>query len=297
LNGKEGKSLSSEAMRQAVVIQKNEITEYLTYKAIAARIKDEKNKQILERIAEEEKKHYDIWEKYTGQSIKPQMFTVWWRVLMTIILGYTFTIKLMENNESSAQTSYALLLEEVPEVNEIMAQEEEHEHALIDMLEEERLQYVGSMVLGLNDALVELTGTLAGLTLALQNTRIIALSGLITGISATLSMASSEFLSAKSEGQKDALKSSIYTGIAYLITVVLLILPYLLFPSEKYMRALFSMLIVVVLIIAAFNYYIAVAKNLPFKRRFAEMACISLTVAVLSFVIGLIVKNVLGVDI
>ena len=297
MNGKEGKSLSSEAMRQAVVIQKNEITEYLTYKAIAARIKDEKNKQILERIAEEEKKHYDIWEKYTGQSIKPQMFTVWWRVLMTIILGYTFTIKLMENNESSAQTSYALLLEEVPEVNEIMAQEEEHEHALIDMLEEERLQYVGSMVLGLNDALVELTGTLAGLTLALQNTRIIALSGLITGISATLSMASSEFLSAKSEGQKDALKSSIYTGIAYLITVVLLILPYLLFPSEKYMRALFSMLIVVVLIIAAFNYYIAVAKNLPFKRRFAEMACISLTVAVLSFVIGLIVKNVLGVDI
>ena len=297
MNGKEGKSLSSEAMRQAVVIQKNEITEYLTYKAIAARIKDEKNKQILERIAEEEKKHYDIWEKYTGQSIKPQMFTVWWRVLMTIILGYTFTIKLMENNESSAQTSYALLLEEVPEVNEIMAQEEEHEHALIDMLEEERLQYVGSMVLGLNDALVELTGTLAGLTLALQNTRIIALSGLITGISATLSMASSEFLSAKSEGQKDALKSSIYTGIAYLITVVLLILPYLLFPSEKYMRALFSMLIVVVLIIAAFNYYIAVAKNLPFKRRFAEMACIILTVAVLSFVIGLIVKNVLGVDI
>jgi len=165
------------------------------------------------------------------------------------------------------------------------------------MLEEERLQYIGSMVLGLNDALVELTGTLAGLSLALRNTRIIALSGLITGISATLSMASSEFLSAKSEGQKDALKSSVYTGIAYLVTVALLIMPYMLFPPEKYMHALFSMLIVVVLIIAAFNYYIAVAKNLSFKQRFVEMACISLTVAVLSFLVGLVVKNVLGVDI
>ncbi|MDK2880132.1 MAG: vacuolar iron transporter family protein [Thermoanaerobacteraceae bacterium] len=165
------------------------------------------------------------------------------------------------------------------------------------MLEEERLQYVGSMVLGLNDALVELTGTLAGLTLALQNTRIIALSGLITGISATLSMASSEFLSAKSEGRDDALKSCVYTGIAYLVTVALLILPYLLFTPQNYLFALMTMLAVVVLIIAAFNYYIAVAKDLQFKRRFVEMACISLGVAVLSFVVGLIVKNVLGVDI
>jgi VIT1/CCC1 family predicted Fe2+/Mn2+ transporter len=144
---------------------------------------------------------------------------------------------------------------------------------------------------------VELTGTLAGLSFALQNTRIIALSGLITGISATLSMASSEFLSAKSEGNKDALKSSFYTGIAYLITVVMLILPYLLLPPQKYMLALFTMLITVVAIIAAFNYYIAVAKDLPFKRRFLEMATISLSVAVLSFVVGLIVKNALGVDI
>jgi len=297
LNDNVDKSLSSEAMRQAILIQKNEITEYVTYKAIAAHIKDGKNKRILERIADEEKKHYDIWERYTGKKIKPQIFMVWWRILLTIFLGYTFTIKLMENNESGAQKSYASLIEEVPEVNKIIAEEEEHEHALIAMLEEERLQYIGSMVLGLNDALVELTGTLAGLSLALRNTRIIALSGLITGISATLSMASSEFLSAKSEGQKDALKSSVYTGIAYLVTVALLIMPYMLFPPEKYMHALFSMLIVVVLIIAAFNYYIAVAKNLSFKQRFVEMACISLTVAVLSFLVGLVVKNVLGVDI
>ena len=131
----------------------------------------------------------------------------------------------------------------------------------------------------------------------MQNTRIIALSGLITGISATLSMASSEFLSAKSEGRPDAFKSCIYTGIAYLLTVALLVLPYLIFPASQYLYALGTMLVIVVLIIALFNYYISVAKGLKFKSRFLEMACISLGVAALSFVVGLLVKNVLGVDI
>jgi len=289
--------ISPNAMAQLIAMQQDEITDHVTYKAIARRIKNPENKKILEKIAAEEKKHYEILKRYTNRSLKPEPLKVWWRTLMASILGFTFTIKLMESSEAIAQHNYSDLIKEVPEAEIIVAEEEEHEEKLINMLNEERLQYVGSMVLGLNDALVELTGTLAGLSFALQNTRIIALSGLITGISATLSMASSEFLSAKSEGNKDALKSSFYTGIAYLITVVMLILPYLLLPPQKYMLALFTMLITVVAIIAAFNYYIAVAKDLPFKRRFLEMATISLSVAVLSFVVGLIVKNALGVDI
>lgn len=289
--------ISTNAMAQLIAMQQDEITDHVTYKAIARKIKNPENKKILEKIAAEEKKHYEILKRYTNRSLKPEPLKMWWRTLMASILGFTFTIKLMESSEAIAQHNYSDLIKEVPEAEIIVAEEEEHEEKLINMLNEERLQYVGSMVLGLNDALVELTGTLAGLSFALQNTRIIALSGLITGISATLSMASSEFLSAKSEGNKDALKSSFYTGIAYLITVVMLILPYLLLPPQKYMLALFTMLITVVAIIAAFNYYIAVAKDLPFKRRFLEMATISLSVAVLSFVVGLIVKNALGVDI
>jgi len=58
-----------------------------------------------------------------------------------------------------------------------------------DLIEEKRLEYTGSIVLGLNDALVEMTGALAGLTLALQNTRLIALSGLVTGIAAASDIA------------------------------------------------------------------------------------------------------------
>jgi VIT1/CCC1 family predicted Fe2+/Mn2+ transporter len=51
-----------------------------------------------------------------------------------------------------------------------------------------------------------------------------------------------------------------------------------------------------VLIIFIFNYYLATAKDLNFKRRFAEMTLISLGVAAISFGVGFVLKTVLGLD-
>ena len=278
-------------------MQRNEITEYHIYTKVAAFEKNEHNKEVLLRIAGEELKHSKIWESYTNQTIEPILWKVYWYTFLAFLLGYTFTLKLMENGEEYAADTYNMIAAEVPEALRIAADEDRHEQELLGILDEERLQYVGSMVLGLNDALVELTGTLAGLSLALQNTKLIALSGLITGISATLSMASSEFLAARSEGREDAFKSCVYTGIAYCITVALLVLPYLIFSNEDYLYALGMMLATVVIIIALFTYYISVAKELSFKSRFIEMASISLSVAAFSFVVGLVVKEALGIDI
>ena len=277
-------------------MQQNELTESVIYEEIAKFAKGEENKRTLLRLSREEKAHYEIWKKYTGIEMKPEKRKVFKYKLLARILGFTFAVKLMENGEENAQGEYQQLANEVAESVQIRQQEEEHETALLAMLDEERLQYVGSMVLGLNDALVELTGSLAGFTFALQNTRLIALSGLIIGISATFSMASSEFLAGRSEGRSDALKSCTYTGIAYLITVVLLIAPYLIFDSAHYIAALFCMLLVVILIIAGFTYYTSVAQDQPFKSRFLEMAAISISVAVISFVVGVLAKKFLGVD-
>ena len=277
-------------------MQQNELTESVIYEKIAAFAKGEENRQTLLRLAREEKAHYQIWQKYTGLEMKPEGFKVLKYTWIARILGFTFAVKLMERGEEAAQAEYELLAKEVAESTAIRQQEEEHEQALLAMLDEERLQYVGSMVLGLNDALVELTGSLAGFAFALQNTRLIALSGLIVGISATFSMASSEFLAARSEGRTDALKSCTYTGVAYLLTVIALIAPYLLLPSDQYMAALLCMLAVVILIIAGFTYYTSVAQDQPFKSRFLEMAVISVSVAVLSFIVGVLAKQFLGVD-
>ena len=277
-------------------MQQSELTESVIYEAIAKFAKGEENKRTLLRLAKEEKAHYEIWKRYTGIEMKSQRLKVFKYKLLARIFGFTFAVKLMESGEGRAQSEYDLLAQEVEESAQIKRDEEEHETALLGMLDEEQLRYVGSMVLGLNDALVELTGSLAGFAFALQNTRLIALSGLIVGISATFSMASSEFLAARSEGRNDALKSCTYTGIAYLVTVILLIAPYLILDSSMYIAALICMLAIVVLIIAGFTYYTSVAQDQPFKSRFLEMAVISISVAVLSFIVGILAKKFLGVD-
>ena len=289
------KQISNEALKVIKEMQQNELTESMIYKKIAKAAKGEKNKSTLERLSSEEHAHYEIWKSYTGIEMKPKKAKVLKYTLIARILGFTFAVKLMERGEEIAQEKYELIAKEAPESAHIKEQEEEHEQTLLAMLDEEKLHYVGSMVLGLSDALVELAGSLAGFTFALQSTRLVALSGLIVGISATFSMASSEFLSAKSEGRGDAFKSCLYTGIAYLFTVVALIAPYLIFAEP--LIALATMIGIIILIIAGFTYYTSVAQDLKFGSRFLEMAGISISVAIISFIVGILAKQLLGVDI
>ncbi len=289
-------NLSAELHQQLLSFQRNEITEHNIYTRLARSMKSPENRAVLEKIATDEYNHYNMWKSYTKADVKPNQLIMWFYYLVSRIFGFTFGIKLMERGEEEAQVNYNLLRGEIKEIDAFLRDENSHEEALIAMLDEESLRYAGSIVLGLNDALVELTGALAGLTLALQNTQLIALSGMITGVAAALSMAASEYLSTSSEEtEKNPMKASIYTGIAYIITVAILILPYLIF--ENYYACLAFVLIAAVLIIAGFNYYISVARDVPFRRRFLEMAGVSLGVATLSFVLGYFIRTVLGVEI
>jgi VIT1/CCC1 family predicted Fe2+/Mn2+ transporter len=287
--------LDEQQRQQLSIFQRNEITEHHIYTKLAGTVGPE-NSQVLEQIAADELRHYREWSKYTRKEVAPDQLKVWMYYGISRVLGFTFGIKLMERGEQKAESSYKHLLQRIEEAEAILQDEDKHEAALIELLDEERLRYVGSIVLGLNDALVELTGALAGLTLALQDTQLIALSGTITGIAAALSMGASEYLSTKSEETtKEPLKASIYTGMAYIATVLILILPYL-FLDNFYICLAWA-LTAAVLIIAMFNYYISVVKDEPFKKRFLEMAGVSLGVAGLSFLVGYVVRTALGVEI
>lgn len=276
--------------------QKNEITEYLIYKKLAGKVKDNGNKEILIQIAEDEKKHYDMFKEHSETEVKPNKIMVWFYYLTARVLGLAFGLKLMEKGEELAQINYDKLSNEIPEAKDIEKDENRHEMKLLNMIREEKLSYVGSIVLGLSDALVELTGALAGFTFALQNGQLIAVAGLITGVAASLSMAASEYLSTKSEeSELSPVKSSIYTGIAYFLTVIFLIFPYLVLSSP--FVALIWTLVNAIIIILIFTFYISVAKDLSFKHRFSEMAAISLGVALISFGIGFLIRNFIGIDI
>ncbi len=288
--------LTDDIRKKLLVFQRIEITEHEIYKRLASRINSPENEKILLHIADDELKHYQGLKKHTGQDVPPYRFSVWWYTLLGVFFGFTFAIKLMEKSEENVQKDYDSVIAYVPEVQTFKDEEKAHEDQLVAMLDEERLQYAGSIVLGLNDALVELTGALAGLTLALQNTKLIALSGLITGIAASMSMAASEYLATRSEDtKKKPARAAFYTGLAYIGTVALLVLPYLLI--DNYYIDLAITMTTAVVIIAVFNYYISVAKDESFRERFIEMAGLSLGVALFSFIIGYFIRMWLGIDV
>lgn len=288
--------LTPEQIEVVKRFQKIEITGYEVYRIVAKQQRNNKpNQDLLNRIADDELNHYNWLRKLSGVEVNPSRFQIFKFGLISKIFGPTFAIKLLEKAEEADQKAYEAILN-LPQVQQIIRDEESHEKELIAMVSEEKLNYMGSVVLGLNDALVELTGALAGLTFALQNPQLIALTGSITGIAAAFSMAASEYLSTKSEDTgKHALKASWYTGLAYMITVILLILPFLLIDNVYV--SLSITLCVAVCIIAGFNYFYAIVRDEKFKSRFSEMVILSFSVAALSFGVGWVLRHFFNLDI
>ena len=277
-------------------IQKGELTEHIIYKKLAKIVKNKDHSELLDRISKDELEHYNVFKSLTGKESSPDKFRIFLYVFIARFLGLNFGLKLMESGEDLAQDIYKNHIVVSPKVESIIREEEKHEKELIGLIDEERLKYISSMVLGLNDALVELTAALAGFTLALQNGRLIGVVGLITGIAASMSMAASEYLSTKQEEtDKDPIKASIYTGIAYICTVVLLVSPYFFF--KNIFLSLSLVVVMALLVILIFTFYISVAKGLNFKKRFIEMAGLSLSIAFATFFIGLAIRKVFGVEI
>jgi VIT1/CCC1 family predicted Fe2+/Mn2+ transporter len=291
--------LSEYELAELKKAQQDELVGQEVYGRLSKLVQDSHNSKILAKISEDEKKHAQIFKRYTQTDLKVDRLRVFFYVFVARVFGLTFGIKLQEKGEEKAQKDYKQLINAIPEITEIIDEEEKHEAELVSMINEEQLSYMSSVVLGLNDALVELTGALAGFTLSVQNSRMIALLGLITGISASFSMAASEFSLPNQKqiqnNKKEAGKSALYTGIAYILTVMALVSPY--FLVNNYISSLITTIIVALIIILVFNYYISVANDYNFKIRFLEMASISIGVAALSFFIGYLVKTFLGFEV
>ena len=291
--------ISKEDLNLLIQFQRNEITEHLFYDILSKRGKG-KNRGVLEKISSDELKHYNIIKNFTNLEIKENKFFIYKNLILTYIFGLTFGIKLMENGESKAQKSYENLINNLDEnekeiFKNILLDENKHENELLSLIDEEKVNFIGSIVLGINDALIELTGALAGLTFTLKNSSLIFVVGFITGFAATLSMASSEYLSKKAEKDENAFKASIYTGITYILTVVLLMFPYLIF--KNYTVAFIITLIMAIIVILITSYFVSTVKELSFKNRFIEMAFLSLGIAFVSYIFGYVLRILFNVEV
>jgi len=273
--------------RLALRAQRSEITAHALYLRLASQEKG-KNKTILEGIAKDELKHYNYWKGLTKReaTAKP----IWHYVLLARIFGLVFLLQYLERRDQRVYKRMDAKL-----LSPIIADEERHERLMLSLYQDERLEYAGSVVLGLNDALVELTGVLAGLTLALANSRLIVIAGAITGVAASLSMGAAAYFAEKEENSKKSpLKVAAYTSVAYILIVVLLVAPYVVF-SSLYLSLAVTMLFALG-VVAMYTFYISIAKDLRFWPRFAEMLAVSVTVAIISFALGWVLNHYFGVS-
>ncbi len=151
---------------------------------------------------------------------------------------------------------------------------------------------IGATVLGMHDALVSLTGLIAGIAFTIPHRRDIVLTAIIASITAALSMAASNYLAARAGNISGAIRAGALTGVAYMITCVFLILPFCVTPNRG--LALGATFASAIIIIFAFNFIVGKIRHAPWRRNATEMFLVCATVSGVAFVIGRAAQYFLG---
>ncbi|MGL4254093.1 MAG: VIT1/CCC1 transporter family protein [Fusobacteriaceae bacterium] len=255
------------------------------------------NKAILEELSIIEKRHYRELTKILGSECEISRAYLKFLIKLGKVLGIRFVIKYVERKENRVKGKIISLYKGEKKAVPELFMENDTEKEAINKLYDEKLLYVSAILLGMNDAMVEFSGALAGYTLAIEDTKMIGVIGMITGIAAALSMSIAEYMAVK-EDEKSHLKcnrAAVYTGIAYIIAVSLLVFPYFLEINRFFSLGL--MVSVDVFLVFIFNYYVAITTEVNLWKKFSRMTLIVLSVAFISFIIGYLAQIFLGVKI
>ncbi len=293
----------SRLREKAIEFCRDEAFDAALYKRLAVAEKNAERKRILEELSEQESRHREFWARVAGlpssrECGEPSRAKLALYTLMRRLFGLTFTIKFLERHEESVVEEYKQVLpmlsgEDRRVLEEIIREEEEHESKLISQLDEAIVRYMSFIVLGLADAIVEITGVHAGALGATSNTLMAGVTGLIVGFSAAISMASAAYLQAKHEIGRSPVFSAVVTGAAYIAAVVLLALPY--FMLHDMLQAFTASIIAAIGLIAGFSYYGSVVFERSFSREVLESTGLMLATALGSYLFGEYLGSVFGI--
>ncbi len=280
---------------------RDEYHDYLVYRELAYREGNPERRGVLERLAEQERRHYDFWR---GLSRDCGADVGRWRIALYMavkrILGLAFLLRLLERHEKEVIARYRAVAERMgPEDRErlmdIIREEEEHEAALLDQIGSDTVRYMGFVVLGLADAIIEITGVHAGMLGVTNSTIMAGIAGIVVGFSAAISMASAAYLQAKHEGGLNPAKSATVTGVAYILAVLALAIPYFMWADMLYAFA--ASVVTAIALIGAFTFYSSVIMDKGFTREFLEAVLLLFGTVAGAYAIGDLLGRTFGVKI
>ena len=281
----------------------DEYNDYTVYKRLAE-YRTERNpklSEVLNKLADTEHRHYEFWKKFVPE-FQPKVNggRVTLILLLRIIFGVTFGVRYLEHHEANVIEFYKSVAALIPPMDrtpfqEMLGDEEEHEKQFSEQVESSAVRYISFVVLGLADALVEITGIHAGSLGIYNSTEIAGLAGVIAGAAASLAMASAAFAQAKQGFTGSAKLSAIYTGVSYFVTAVVLASPY--FLTRSMLTALSASLILAIVIVAFTTFYSSIISNKSFKRDFAEILSILFGTTAVLYVLGYVIRFTIGITI
>ena len=280
---------------------KDEYNDGRVYLALARRERNNGFKASLQQLADGEQKHYEFWKQYAPHvKVHVNNLRLYVILFLRFTLGLTFTMKFMERHETKLHKRYREIAARIPREDmarfERMLEDEEHiEESLMGQIHEGRVKYMSFIVLGLADAVVEISGIHAGSLGIYQRTQLAGLAGIIAGMAASLAMASAAYAQAKQGFEGSAKWSAVYTGVSYMFTAIFLALPYFLTGSMVF--ALTTSLVVGVILVAMMTYYDSVISTRRFLRQFSEIAGIILAASLALYIAGTIIHDILGITI
>jgi VIT1/CCC1 family predicted Fe2+/Mn2+ transporter len=293
---------SSELARVAAKRMSDEYTDSALYKRLSKTVPQSSPfAEVLMHLSATEHGHYEFWRKYApGEGPKLDRLKVVWILFLRRVFGLTFASRYLDRHESSVVEEYRALAGMIPEsdraaFDRMVADEREHEQEFARKIESSTIRYISFIVLGLADALVEITGIHAGSLGIYNKTEYAGLAGVVAGAAASLAMASAAFAQAKQGFQGSAKLSAVYTGVSYFITAIILATPY--FLTSTMLFALTSSLTLAVIILAMTTYYSTVISGKPFSRDFLEILLIMLGVTVALYFFGYLIRDSLGITI
>ncbi|MCE4606856.1 MAG: VIT1/CCC1 family protein [Desulfurococcales archaeon] len=278
----------------------DEYKDHVIYRTLASREKNVERRMILEKLANEEYKHYLYWKKILGVECdaKVSRLFLWVVIVSRIILGLTFTLKMLERGEEETIEEYknyigSLEGEEKQELESIIEDEVMHESSLMSQIDETVVKYMSFIVLGLADAIVEITGVHAGFLGVTSSTIVAGIAGLVVGFSAAISMASAAYLQAKHDFERNPVSSALVTGLSYIGAVIILASPY--FATYNMVLAFTVSVSFAVTLIATFTFYGSVVFDKRFLREFLESTGLMLGTAFAAYFFGEILGVYFGV--
>ncbi|MCL6623089.1 MAG: VIT1/CCC1 family protein [Fimbriimonadales bacterium] len=296
ISGKEKEGVPADEAREFL---KDESFDAMVYRRLASLERDPDRRRVLFSLAETEERHCDFWRQFTDFSFKkPRKVALLGLVWMRRLLGLVFTMKFLELHERKVVQRYRELLPRVSPsqaeaLREIIKDEEEHEKFMMTQVEDPVVKYVGFVALGLSDAIIEITGVHAGFLGVARSTLVAGVAGLIVGFAASISMGVAAYLKAKSEVRGSPLALGSVTAVSYLVSVVVLALPYFLTPD---MALAFGVSVVLAVALSvSFSFYVSVLNEVSFKREALENTLLLFGTALATYFFGELLGQIFGI--